>query len=234
MGIPASPLASRHSGPRTDGNPSCRRYAAVLLAAIAIAVVLRVFVLHAYRIPSGSMEKTLLAGDFLIAERITYGSAVELPWSRDTGFRLPPLRTPRRGAVVIFRGWANDGEYIKRCVGLAGDTVEVRDNVLFVNGRRFDQTLTSGRGDNRETSRVMHRHQTGSMGYFGPHVVADGHIFVMGDNRDNPHDSRVNGDVPLDRLRGRALFIYWSVDGRIAWWNPLDRIRWRRLGRAIR
>lgn len=226
MGIHISP----HNGRPKDDNPSCRRYAAVLLAALGIALVLRVFVLHAYRIPSQSMEDTLLAGDFLIAERITFGSAVELPWSRDTGFRLPPLHSPKRGTVVVFWGWANDGEYIKRCVGLAGDTVEVRGSVLFVNGRQFNRALASGRGYNQRSS----GHRTRSARDFGPHVVADEHIFVMGDNRDNSDDSRINGDVPLDRLRGRPLFIYWSVNDSVAWWNPLDRIRWRRLGRVIR
>ena len=210
-----------------------------VVTTILLAIVLRVFVIHAYRIPSASMEPTLLIGDFLLAERLTFGSTVELPWSNRTDIRLPVLRYPKRGEIVIFLGWDTNGmEYIKRCVGAAGDTIEMIDGRLLVNGVPF--LLTSSRSlhdatpNSNDAAKTLWWHHTDRLRNFGPHVVPTGSIFVMGDNRDNSDDSRVHGDVPFNALRGRPLFIYWSVDRNAPWWNPLKRIRWERIGRRIR
>jgi signal peptidase I len=239
-GSPDRPARSQQRNPASTTSP--RRILLALLFAIVIAALLRIFVLHAYRIPSASMENTLLVGDFLIAERISFGSTVEFPWSRQTDSRLPAVSTPLRGEVVIFRSWDdNRTEFIKRVVALAGDTVEVVDNLLLVNSEPFDQNLiqTNG-GENhvryltREQPDYPLWHHTDRLRNFGPHVVPSGHFFAMGDNRDNSDDSRVKGDVPYTSLRGRPVLIYWSSETSQPWWNPIHRVRWSRIGRLIR
>ena len=235
-------------GEREPNGPSIpvRTYGVVFLAAFAVAVLLRVLVIHAYRIPSSSMEDTLLVGDYLLAERLTYGATVELPWSRRPLVRLRALRRPERGDIVIFRAWGGPRqEFIKRCVALAGDTVEVRDNVLFVNGAPFDSLLARRFDpDSRTAPRIKHsagaaRHTdlpsfSSRLRDFGPHVVQPGHIFAVGDNRNNSDDSRTNGDVPLSALRGRPLVIYWSMNQQGGRRNLLARVRWSRIGRLPR
>ena len=212
-----------------DGNSrrlgGLARAGIVIGGALLLALFLRSVVFRAYRIESSSMENTLLAGDYLMAERVTFGAVVEGPFSSRPLFRLPGIRGPRRGDVVIFRD-STGTELIKRCVAVGGDSVMLRDNVLYVNGTRFDSTC--GRGIS-----LKHARHPRSWSYYqriqnyGPHVVADDHIFVMGDNRDNSEDSRLFGDVSVNQLRGRALVIYFSH-------APLDSregIRWDRIGR---
>lgn len=212
---------------------------ATAFVAILLAVFLRVFVIHAYRIPSASMEPTLLVGDFLLAERLTFGSTVEFPWSRRTDIRLQMLNLPKRGEIVIFLGWeGNRIEYIKRCVGVPGDTIEVVDGQLLINGApcecEHSQTKHDISFDSRDAAQRLWWHQMERLRSLGPHLIPTGSIFVMGDNRNNSDDSRMNGDVPFSALRGRPLFIYWSVDRDAPWWNPLKRVRWERIGRRIR
>ncbi len=233
-----APSQVRHLAAKT----SPRRILFARVCAVTIAALLRIFVLHAYRIPSASMENTLLVGDFLIAERISLGSTVEFPWSKQTNTRLPAFSKPRRGEVVIFRSWDNGrAEFIKRVVALAGDTVEVVDNMLLVNAEPFDPYLVRANGGEAHVKFLSQEqpdftlwHHTDRLRNFGPHVVQPGHFFAMGDNRDNSEDSRVKGDVPYSELRGRPVFIYWSVDQSKPWWNPARRIRWGRIGTLIR
>ena len=192
------------------------------------------------------MEDTLLVGDFLLAERLSFGANVELPWARSTGIRLPALRTPRAGEVVVFREWDNgEADYIKRCVGLPGDTIEVVGGTLLVNREPFDpllEIITGGDARVKQLTRLAapddphyaHRHFTDRLRNFGPHVVPPEHIFVIGDNRDNSEDSRMRGDVPLVAVRGRPVFIYWSVEPDAPWWNLARRIRWERIGTLVR
>lgn len=208
-----------------------RVYAAMLAASLLVALLLRSLVVHAYRIPSASMETTLLAGDYLLAERVTFGAALELPIPGVPVVRWSARRGPKRGEVVIFQSWDEPRtELVKRCVALAGDTVEVANNVLTVNGELFDPAANRPIG--------MPEGQDGSADPpawdFGPHVVSPRAVFVMGDNRGNSQDSRLKGDVPISALRGRPLFVYWSVNLRSTSLNPFDSIRWSRIGKLIR
>lgn len=222
-----------------------REYIEPLLVILLLALVVRTFVVHAYRIPSGSMEDTLLVGDYLLANRFVYGAPIEIPFTGIVLGRLPGLAGPQRGDVVIFASWTDTSEdFIKRCVGLPGDRILVEDNVLTVNDRPFDDILQERLGSREGVfptikyvpSRYLNAHGLGGLdpSNYGPHVVPEGHLFVMGDNRNNSADSRFHGDVPMSRLKARAIIMYFSLASPE---NPREilayRIRWGRIGRLI-
>lgn len=183
-----------------------------IFLAVIMAFIIKTSIVEAYKIPSASMEDTLLIGDFLLANKFVYGAHLPL-----VDLRLPALHRPERGDVVIFI-FPRDGvtKYIKRCVGVPGDTIEVRNKQLFVNGERFPDpayakyidTTTSG------TQVVQPRRPGGmdSRDNFGPFVVPPESYFMMGDNRDNSHDSRWWGAVHYRFILGEAMVIHWSWD----------------------
>jgi signal peptidase I len=221
-----------------------REYIEPLLVILLVALAIRTFVIHAYRIPSGSMEDTLLVGDYLLANRFVYGAPVEVPFTGIVLGRLPAIEEPQRGDIAIFASWRDTTEdFIKRVVGLPGDTVLVRDNVLYINGVPFKEMLDERFGDDlrvfpriKSEPTIRMRNLNGRArrgGGYGPHIVAPGHLFVMGDNRHNSADSRYNGDVPMTRLKARAMVIYWSMDATKRLWNLAEFVRWNRIGRLI-
>lgn len=186
-----------------------------ILIAVVLALIIKTSVVEAYKIPTASMEDTLLIGDFLLANKFVYGAQIPL-----TNWRLPAVSEPERGDVIIFT-FPGDGvtKYIKRCVGLPGDTIEVRDKELFVNGERFPDPLHSKFIDTtRSGEQVVHERRMGgqnSRDNFGPYVVPTDSYFMMGDNRDNSYDSRYWRSVPKDLIMGEAMIIHWS-------WNEAD------------
>jgi len=181
---------------------------------IAIAVILAVFIktsiVEAYKIPSPSMEDTLLVGDFLLANKFVYGAPLPL-----VNWHLPAIRDPRPGDIVIFI-WPGDYQtkYIKRCVAVAGDTVLVKDKQLFVNGKLFPDPEFSKHVD----PNIQPRRAGGanSRDNYGPFIVPADHYFMMGDNRDNSSDSRVWGAVDRRLVLGEALVVHWSWDEEMA------------------
>jgi len=228
-------------------------YARAIGLAVLMALVLRQFVLQAFRIPTGSMEKTLLVGDFLFVNKFLYGAKTPdririfgqtlvegLPV-----LKLPPLRQPRQGDIIVFQYPKDPNlDYIKRCVAVAGDTVRVKDGILHVNGKIYESNLADRNGDhscipdwrqpgNCPPPHTYHDPVAFQRGIrmnreFGPHVVPEGFIFMMGDNRYRSSDSRYWGDLDIDLIKGKAMFIYWSWDK--------DRMRPRisRMGDIIR
>lgn len=218
-------------------------YAKSLGIALILAFLIKTSIVEAYKIPSSSMEDTLLIGDFLLANKFIFGA--QIPF---TDWRLPAIRKPHQGDVVIFK-WPVDGKtnYIKRCIATEGQTVEIRDKVLFVDNKVFPNPMHSKFTDSR-----MHPPDTDGRDNFGPFRVPRGHIFAMGDNRDNSYDSRFWGTVPLDLIQGEAILIHWS-------WEPdtdepkitltdlasiprsvvynvvhfFERVRWVRLGDIV-
>jgi signal peptidase I len=188
-----------------------REYVEAVLIAVILALVFRQFVIQAFRIPSGSMEKTLLVGDFLFVNKFLYGA--KLPW---TDIRLPAVRQPQRGDIIVFKSPSDGRDFIKRCVAVAGDTLELRGTELYINGELQDEPYAQY---------VRH----GRRGVFGPIVVPEGHLFMMGDNRDNSQDSRVWGFLPLHMVKGKAMFIYFSVED---WFPP--HLRLSRIGDILR
>ncbi len=175
-----------------------------LLFAVIMAVIIKTSVVEAYKIPSESMEDTLLVGDFLLANKFIYGA--RLPF---VDWQLPAFTDPVQGDVVIFI-YPKDGvtKYIKRCVAVGGDTLFIRDRVVYVNGEVFDLP-EHGKFLN---PRIQPRKPGGqnSVDNYGPYIVPEGHYFMMGDNRDNSYDSRGWGVVPRANVLGEAMMIHWS------------------------
>jgi signal peptidase I len=181
-------------------------------AAIALAIVItfRGVVAQAYQIPSGSMERTLLVGDFLYINKMLYGSEIDLGFGghRFFYYRFPAFRHPKPGDVIVFRYPPNPRQdFIKRCVAVAGQTIEIKNKVLYVDGAKRVEPFT-----HHDDPRVLPR-ELSARDNFGPYVVPAGTVFMMGDNRDNSLDSRFWGPLPMSNIKGKAMFLYWSWDG---------------------
>ncbi len=194
-----------------------REYIEAILLAIVIAFFIRTFVIQAYKIPSGSMKPTLLIGDHILVSKFNYG--IRLPLVRST---LIPVGTPRRGDIVVFI-YPEDRskDFIKRLIGLPGDTIEIRNKNILLNGLPWSDT----RGVYVDTLIIPGSVQPRDN--FGPVTVPEGSLFVMGDNRDESYDSRFWGFVPMKDVLGKALIIYWS-------WNQENHgVRLGRLGSIL-
>ena len=175
-----------------------------IFAAVIMAVIIKASIVEAYKIPSESMEDTLLVGDFLLANKFIYGARLPL-----IDYRLPSFSDPERGDVVIFL-YPGDRvtKYIKRCVAVGGDKVEVKDKVLYIN----DEIVELPEHGKLIQARVVPRLPGGadSKDNWGPYMVPEGSYFMMGDNRDNSKDSRWFGAVPDKLILGEAIMIHWS------------------------
>jgi signal peptidase I len=168
-----------------------------LIYALLIALVIRTFIVQAFRIPSGSMEDTLLIGDFLLVDKITYGARVP-----GTRWRLPGFREPRRGDIIVFKDPLTSRDYIKRCIAVGGETIELKSNDVYINGRPIQEpykALKFVRGGNPRDD-------------YGPLKISPKALFMMGDNRNNSQDSRYSNELDPIRVVGRAFVLYWSTD----------------------
>ena len=193
--------------------PLWREYGEALLVALLLALVIRTFVVQAFKIPSESMLQTLLVGDHLLASKFSYG--VKVPF---TNYYVYKGSDPQRGEIIIFE-YPNDPsvDYIKRIVGTPGDTIEVRNKQLFRNGEPVKESFIRF----TEPDRIQPVRDN-----FGPVTVPADKYFVMGDNRDNSMDSRFWGFVDRSAIRAKAWRIYWS-------WGGLDDMRWTRMGKKV-
>jgi signal peptidase I len=196
-----------------------REYVESIIIAFILAMMIRAFVVQAFKIPSGSMEDTLLIGDHLLVSKFIYGT--ELPF---TDKRVLKIRDPRQGDVIVFR-YPEDPrkDYIKRIIGVPGDVVEGKDKRVYVNGK-----LYANPHEIHKEPEMIPREQH-PRDNFGPVTVPADSYFVMGDNRDRSHDSRFWGFVPRYQIRGKAFIKYWSIEGP---WYKFN-IRWRSIGRLI-
>jgi len=180
-----------------------REYIESFGIALILALIIKCSVVEAYKIPSGSMEDTLLIGDFLLANKFIYGARVPIPF---TNIHLPALREPKPGDIVIFKYPHNlKVNYIKRCVAVEGQTVQIRNKVLYVDGKRFPDSPFAKYTNAGTRSPKRDRRDN-----FGPFKVPKGHLFMMGDNRDNSADSRYWGPLPRELVLGKAMIIHWS------------------------
>ena len=236
--------ALQHVNRRRDSFSVVWEWAKIIGVSVALFVVIKTFVMEAFKIPSGSMERTLLVGDFLLVNKIVYGAEVPL-----TGKRLPAFRQPRRGDVIVFE-WPVDRtkNFVKRLVGLPGDTVAMRDAVLIRNGVALAEPYVTHSDPDADPVWEEFRWQGNflvktagaalayhpSRNNWGPLVVPQKQYFVLGDNRDNSLDSRYWGFVPDSLLRGRPEVVYFSFSpdsmNDFAW---LTHVRWTRLGERV-
>jgi len=195
-----------------------REYAEAIIIAILLALVIRAFVVQAFKIPSGSMKPTLLIGDHILVSKFIYG--VKIPYFRKT---LIPVRDPKRGEIIVFI-YPEDRskDFIKRVIGVGGDTIEIRNKKIFLNGMPYEDKYGVYVDGFVIPGAIQPRDN------FGPVTVPKGSVFTMGDNRDQSYDSRFWGFVDLKDVMGKAYVIYWS-------WDKEERsLRWNRLGSLIR
>lgn len=202
---------------RNKSKSKIQEYIEAIIIAILIAVFIRTFIIQAFKIPSRSMVPKLLVGDHLLVNKFIYG--VKIPYFRKT---IIPFTDPQRGDIVVFI-YPNDRtkDFIKRVIGIGGDTIEVNNKKIFINGKGYTDTFGIYR-DSVVYPRTMQPRDN-----FGPVIVPKGSLFVMGDNRDESADSRFWGFVDLKDVEGKAFIIYWS------WDREDSSLRWRRLGSLL-
>lgn len=194
-----------------------REYAEVIIAAILLALFIRTFTFQAFKIPSGSMESTLQVGDHIMVNKFIYG--VRLPFINKV---IIPIKNPKRGDIIVFIYPVDPSkDFIKRVIGVAGDTVEIKQKKVFINGQPVPD-LHAQFTDNYSMAANLKPRDN-----FGPITIPEDNLFVMGDNRDHSLDSRFWGMVDLKAVRGKAVIIYWS------WDSDNWRVRWRRLGHLL-
>jgi signal peptidase I len=193
-----------------------------ILIAVLLALFIRTFVVQAFKIPSGSMKETLLIGDHILVNKFIYG--VKIPFVQKT---LIPIKNPKREDIIVFKYPENPKlDFIKRVVGVAGDTIQIKNKKLYVNGKPFERPYAVFKDSYTIPSMYNKRDN------FGPATVPENALFVMGDNRDNSKDSRFWGFVNLSAVKGKAFMIYWS-------WNKnnsksiIDYVRWSRIGNML-
>ncbi|PIE59959.1 MAG: signal peptidase I [Desulfobulbus propionicus] len=196
-----------------------------IIIALILALFIRTFIVQAFKIPSGSMLPTLQIGDHILVNKFIYG--IKVPF---TGTAVVPVSSPKRNDIIVFK-YPKDPkmDYIKRVIGVGGDTVEIRNKKIFINGKPYKDE----HGVFRDVKVLSAA--TSPRDNFGPVTVPENKLLVMGDNRDNSHDGRFWGFVDVKAVRGKAFVIYWSWDVREPLFS-LDRlrsIRWSRLADLV-
>ena len=225
---------------KVNTKSTAREYAEALTIAILLALFIRTFIIQAFKIPSGSMKPTLLIGDHLLVNKFIYG--IKIPFMDKY---IIQFKKPERGDVVVFKFPKNENlDFIKRVIGVEGDTIEIRNDQLYVNDKKVEKMLVDKKArhqlivkynDNDVSNADIYEETIGNKKHmilaqparkkdenFGPVTVPEDSIFVMGDNRDDSDDSRYWGYVRLEKIKGEALIIYWS-------WP-----RWKRFLNIIR
>lgn len=196
-----------------------REYAEAAAIAILLALFIRTFIVQAFKIPSGSMKPTLLIGDHLLVNKFIYG--IKIPFLDRFIVRF---KSPARGDIIVFK-WPVDEslDFIKRVIGVEGDTIEIKGDSLYINGEKVKteyEEKYSDRGIRRADEYleflggvrhyILDEPMKNEHYEFGPVTVPEDSVFVMGDNRDNSQDSRYWGFVSLNKIKGKAMIIYWS------------------------
>jgi signal peptidase I len=215
---------------------TAREYFESIVIAVILALFVRTWVFQAFKIPTGSMENNLLIGDHLLVNKFVFS-----PTSGALERALLPVSQVRRGDIVVFK-YPEDPErdFIKRVIGLPGETLELKRKVVHIDGKPLDEPyvhfLTPASSDPGETTSFDVREN------YGPVTVPPGHYFMMGDNRDNSQDSRYWGFLPAHYVKGRAVVVYWSFDSETRRGGSglsyitdfFTRTRWGRITHMIR
>lgn len=210
---------------KSSSKRALREYAEAIVMAVLLALFIRAFVVQAFKIPSGSMKSTLLVGDHILVNKFIYG--VRIPF---TNTEILGISEPKHRDIVVFRYPVDPSkDFIKRVVGLPGNTVKIQDKQVFVNGQlqvepyavHSDPKILPASASPRDNMTMIE--------------VPPNCLFVMGDNRDESYDSRFWKFVNMNEVRGKAFIIYWSwnSDGQFTL-NPTESyVRWNRLGRWL-
>ena len=195
-----------------------REWVEAILIAVILAFTIRAFVIQAFKIPSGSMTPTLLVGDHILVNKFIYGTTIPF-----THKKIFPFKKPQKGDIIVFICPVDrKKDYIKRVVGIEGDKLEIVDKKLFINGSLFDIPNAVN------TDETIFPKNTLARDNYGPVIIPEDSLFVMGDNRDESYDSRYWGFVHLKEIKGKAFIIYWS------WDKFKHRPRWTRIGDLIK
>lgn len=215
-------LAEKAQSPKKS---VAREYTEAILIALLLALLIRTFIVQAFKIPSGSMKNTLLIGDHILVSKFSYGTHIpnEIPFINIKLFDDIVLfsRVPKRGDIIVFKFPKDETrDFIKRVIGLPGDILEVRRQKVYINNKPYEDTHAR-HTDSPSDSPLVPRDD------FGPILIPDDHVFVMGDNRENSQDSRYWGYLNVKKIRGKAQIIYWSWD-RIENW-----VRFERFGKIL-
>lgn len=202
-----------------------REYTEALIIALLLALFIRTFVVQAFKIPSSSMVPTLLVGDHLLVSKFYYG--IKVPF---TGKTIIPWNLPKHGDVIVFK-YPKDRsiDYIKRVIGVPGDTVKIKNKKILINNKPIEDPHA------HFTSKTIYSGSVSPRDNFGPITVPEGKIFAMGDNRDNSSDGRFWGFVDQEDIRGKAFILYWSWDigTPLLSFERFTTIRWNRLADII-
>jgi signal peptidase I len=202
------------------GSMLSRENIEAIVIAIVLALFIRTFIVQAFKIPSGSMQPTLLIGDHILVNKFLYG--VGIPF---TDIKLLDIKKPARGDVIVFIYPEDESkDYIKRVIGLPGDTIQIIDKQIFINNSPYHDSV----GVYVDPITLERGQMNGNRDNFGPVTVPPGALFVMGDNRDHSADSRFWGFVNINKVRGKAFIIYWS------WESAFKNFRLTRIGRPIK
>ncbi len=194
-----------------------REYAESIVVAVILALIIRTFIVQAFKIPSGSMEDTLAIGDHILVSKFIYG--MKIPFMEG---RYLKIRDPRRGDVMVFEYPEDPSkDFIKRVIGTPGDTIQVKEKKVYVNGVPYNNPH-----EVHKESDLFPKEQN-PRDNMGPVKVPADSYFMMGDNRDRSYDSRFWGFVKSDKIKGLAFIKYWS------WDNEHFRVRWRSIGKLI-
>lgn len=206
-----------------------REYAKIVFSAAVMYFIISVSLVKAYHIESGSMEYTLLEGDKVLVNKFVYGVLIPL-----SHWRLPGLRDPQPGDIIVFEYPFNTSvQYVKRCIGVPGQIVEIKNKEVYINGHLFATPHTLRKSEMLLPPDYQERgifpEGNGNRDNYGPITIPNGFYFVLGDNRDNSYDSRYWGFVPHQYVVGKAEFIYWSLDPSISYRYLWNKVRWNRL-----
>ncbi len=182
-------------------------YAKAIITALILAMLIRAYIIQAFKIPSGSMTPTLLIGDHILVNKFLYGT--KIPFS---GKRVFMFKKPERGDIIVFKYPENPSkDFIKRVVAAEGDVIESKNKIIHVNGSKVNEPYA------RHTDSSMRPMGIEPRDNFGPVIVPKNKYFVMGDNRDQSYDSRYWGYVDIKDVKGKALILYWSWDSEKNW-----------------
>lgn len=195
-----------------------QEYAEAIIIAILIALFIKAFIIQAFKIPSGSMIPTLQIGDHILVNKFIYG--VKIPFIRKT---IINIAEPERGDIVVFIFPEDRSkDFIKRVIGVGGDTIEIRNKKIYLNGLPYNDKNGFYSDDFSIPGSIQPRDN------YGPVTVPKDSYFVMGDNRDQSADSRFWGFVESKDVLGKAFIIYWS------WDKENKNVRWKRFGAILR